>query len=82
MLTLASSGPIDFITGDYLAEMNLAEDAVAYRSGEHPGWENTAWEGIRDSIDVLASKTIKVIVNGGCLNPKGLAEKVDRKSVV
>lgn len=76
MLTLASSGPIDFITGDYLAEMNLAEDAVAYRSGRHPGWENTAWEGIRDSIDVLASKAIKVIINGGCLNPKGLAVKV------
>lgn len=67
---------MDFITGDYLAEMNLAEDAEAYRAGKHNGWEDTAWEGIRDSIDVLASKHIKVVINGGCLNPKGLAEKV------
>lgn len=76
MLTQATGGPIDFITGDYLAEMNLAEDAEAYRAGKHPGWENTAWEGIRDSIDVLAEKGIKVVINGGCLNPKGLSEKV------
>lgn len=76
MLAQAMGGPVDFITGDYLAEMNLAEDAEAFRAGKHPGWENTAWEGIRDSLNVLAEKGIKVIINGGCLNPKGLAEKV------
>lgn len=76
MLAQATGGPVDFITGDYLAEMNLAEDADAYRAGKHPGWVSTAWEGIRDSIDVLAEKDIKVIINGGCLNPKGLAKKV------
>ena len=61
-----------------IAEMNLAEDAEAYRAGKHHGWELTAWEGIRDSIDVLARKRIKVVINGGCLNPAGLAEKVSQ----
>jgi hypothetical protein len=72
----AELGDVDFIVGDYLAEMNLAEDAEAYRAGKHHGWEDTAWQGIEASIDVLAKKGTKVVINGGCLNPKGLAEKV------
>jgi hypothetical protein len=56
--------------------MNLAEDAEAYRAGKHDGSEDTAWEGIKASIDVLADRKIKVIINGGCLNPAGLAAKV------
>lgn len=56
--------------------MNLAEDAEAYRAGKHDGWEETAWEGIKESIEVIAEKKIKVVLNGGCLNPAGLAQKV------
>ncbi|OBT57060.1 hypothetical protein VE04_02366 [Pseudogymnoascus sp. 24MN13] len=76
MLRQATLGDVDFITGDYLAEMNLAEDAEAYRAGKHDGWEETAWEGIKESINVIAAKKIKVVLNGGCLNPAGLAQKV------
>lgn len=56
--------------------MNLAEDAEAYRAGKHNGWEDTAWEGIKESIEVISNKKIKVVLNGGCLNPAGLAQKV------
>lgn len=56
--------------------MSLAEDAEVYRAGKHDGWEDTAWEGIKASIDVLADRKIKVVINGGCLNPSGLAAKV------
>lgn len=38
-------------------------------------WNETAWEGIEQTVDLLAEKRIKVIINGGVLNPKGLAEK-------
>lgn len=72
----AELGDVDFITGDYLAEVNIAENAQAHAAGNHPGWEQTAWDGIEQSIDVLNEKRIKVIVNGGAHNPKGLAEKV------
>lgn len=72
----AELGDIDFITGDYLAEVNIAENAQAHAAGQHPGWEQTAWDGISASIDLLASKRIKVIVNGGAHNPRGLAEKI------
>ncbi|KAF2006741.1 DUF1446-domain-containing protein [Amniculicola lignicola CBS 123094] len=72
----AELGDVDFITGDYLAEVNIAENAQAHAQGAHPGWEQTAWDGIEQTINLLAEKRIKVIVNGGAHNPKGLAEKV------
>ncbi|CAO2658025.1 Nn.00g072850.m01.CDS01 [Neocucurbitaria sp. VM-36] len=72
----AELGDVDFITGDYLAEVNIAENAQAHAAGNHPGWEKTAWDGIEQTVDLLSEKKIKVIVNGGAHNPKGLAEKV------
>ncbi|KAF2115091.1 hypothetical protein BDV96DRAFT_646940 [Lophiotrema nucula] len=74
----AELGDVDFITGDYLAEVNIAENAQAHAEGQHPGWEETAWDGIQQTIEILAEKRIKVIVNGGAHNPKGLAEKVQQ----
>ncbi|KAK5073758.1 hypothetical protein LTR64_007104 [Lithohypha guttulata] len=71
----ATQGPIDFITGDYLAEMNLAENAEKMAVGQHDGWEPTAWDGLEQTLDVLNEKRIKVIINGGALNPSGLARK-------
>ncbi|KAF7192466.1 hypothetical protein HII31_06206 [Pseudocercospora fuligena] len=62
--------------GDYLAEINLGNDAEAYAKGEHPGWCQTAWDGIELTADLIAEKRIKVVINGGSLNPKGLALKV------
>ncbi|KAJ4417709.1 hypothetical protein N0V82_005983 [Gnomoniopsis sp. IMI 355080] len=74
MLNQAKLGPVDVITGDYLAEMNLAYNAEAFRRGENPGWISSAWDGIQKSIELLDEKRIKLIINGGCLNPRGLAE--------
>ncbi|KAJ4407798.1 hypothetical protein N0V91_003768 [Didymella pomorum] len=72
----AELGDVDFITGDYLAEVNIAENAQAHAAGTHPGWEQTAWDGIEQTIDLLAEKRIKVVINGGAHSPRGLAEKV------
>jgi hypothetical protein len=58
-------------------EVNMANNVQAFQRGEHPGYEETAWEGIKQTIDVIADKGIKVVINGGALNPKGLAFKVD-----
>ncbi|OAG37834.1 hypothetical protein AYO21_07940 [Fonsecaea monophora] len=74
----AEQGDVDFITGDYLAEVSLAENAEAMRAGQHDGWFSTCWDGIEQSLDIVAEKNIKIIVNGGGLNPRGLAEKVQR----
>jgi hypothetical protein len=56
--------------------MNLAENAKAYRAGQHPGYVDTAWAGLQESIDVIADRGIKVVINGGSINSSGLAQKV------
>lgn len=56
--------------------MNIANNAEAHAQGKHPGYEETAWEGLQQTIDVIAQKRIKVAINGGALNPEGLAVKV------
>ncbi|RDW62022.1 hypothetical protein BP6252_11455 [Coleophoma cylindrospora] len=54
----------------------MAENATAFREGNHPGYEETAWKGLEMSLDVLAERGIKVVINGGSLNPAGLARQV------
>ncbi|ODV90721.1 hypothetical protein CANCADRAFT_2450 [Tortispora caseinolytica NRRL Y-17796] len=76
MLEQAVSGPVDAIVGDYLAEFNIALNATGYHEGKHPGWEPTCEEGLMLTIDEAAKRGIKIVVNGGELNPKGLAQKV------
>lgn len=44
-------------------------------AGRHEGFAKTAWEGLEQSVDVIAEKHIKVVINGGALNPEGLARK-------
>ncbi|KAI0517812.1 hypothetical protein F5B22DRAFT_602566, partial [Xylaria bambusicola] len=80
MLAQATAGPVDVITGDYLAEANLAHYAEAYARGGHPGYVPSAYEGLQLSLKVINEKRIKVVINGGGLNPKGLAE-VTHKTV-
>lgn len=56
--------------------MNLANNAQAWRNGKHPGYEPTAWDGLRQTIEPIAQKGIRVVINGGALDPKALALKV------
>lgn len=75
MYNQAKYGDVDVITGDYLAEVNLANDAEAMVTSGHPGWMWTAWDGLQQTIELANEKRIKIVINGGGLNPKGLAEK-------
>jgi hypothetical protein len=60
MYNQATKGPIDAITGDYLAEMNIAANAQSYRAGQHFGWEKTAEDGLMQTLEVIATKKLKV----------------------
>ena len=56
--------------------MNLAENAEAFKANQHPGYVESAWEGLRESIEAIEERGIKVVINGGSINPSGLASKV------
>lgn len=46
------------------------------RASNGAGWIRSALEGIQLSLDLINEKRIKVVLNGGAMNPKGLAEKI------
>ena len=58
------------------AELNIGQNAEKTRAGEHPGFEKNTWEGLKLSLNLIAEKGIKVVVNGGAQRPRALAEKV------
>lgn len=45
MYKQCTSGPIDAVTGDWLAELNIAARAEAYKTGKHLGWEINCEKG-------------------------------------
>ncbi|KAK5705981.1 hypothetical protein LTR17_021192 [Elasticomyces elasticus] len=71
----AELGPVDFITGDWLAENNIAQEAAAMDAGTSEGFKPNCWQGLQQSMDVIAKKRIKVVVNGGALGPQNMAKR-------
>lgn len=54
----------------------MASSAIERTQSTGPGWIKSAFDGIQMSLDLINEKRIKIVVNGGAMNPKGLAEKV------
>ena len=69
----AELGQVDFLTGDWLAENNLAHEAEPMVKGTGEGFKKNAWEALQQSMHIIAQKRIKVVINGGALNPKAMA---------
>nr|UXE44011.1 duf1446 domain containing protein [Trichoderma aurantioeffusum] len=83
MYNQAKYGPVDVITGDYLAvcrhnaiEATMANSTIQSAESNDLGWIQSAFDGIQMSLDLINEKRIRVVVNGGAMNPKGLAEKI------
>ncbi|CAG5184826.1 uncharacterized protein ALTATR162_LOCUS11101 [Alternaria atra] len=76
MLRMAQTGDVDFITGDWLSEMNIAWNAIAKASDPSQGYEVGFLSQLEESIDIIVEKKIKVVTNAGALNTEGLREKV------
>jgi hypothetical protein len=76
MLRMASTGAIDFITGDWLSEMNIAWNAIAKAEDPSLGYEGGFLDQLEESIDVIVQKKIKVVTNAGALNTEALRDRV------
>ncbi|GKT43625.1 uncharacterized protein ColSpa_03806 [Colletotrichum spaethianum] len=78
---LAKYGNVDAITADYLAEFNIAWKAIQIQTQPDLGYEpnfldQLAWHD-GDAARLVAQKRIKIVHDGGALNPQGLAERTD-----
>ncbi|WYZ33870.1 hypothetical protein EsH8_I_000146 [Colletotrichum jinshuiense] len=78
---LAKDGNVDAITADYLAEFNIAWKAIELHTRQDLGYETSFLEQLAwkdgDAARLVAEKRIKIVHDGGGLNPRGLAEKTD-----
>src|SRR3989338_5401083 len=70
---MVEGGPIDVLTGDYLAELTMA---ILYRSRvKRPelGYATTFLTQMEQVLGRCLEKKIRVVVNAGGLNPAGCA---------
>lgn len=73
---MVEGGPIDVLTGDYLAELTMAILFRQTLKDPKLGYVSTFLKQMEQVMGQCLDKNIKVVSNAGGLNPKGLAEKL------
>ncbi|MDG2449962.1 MAG: DUF1446 domain-containing protein, partial [Saprospiraceae bacterium] len=71
---MVEGGPIDYLTGDYLAELTMAILYKAKAKRPEAGFAVSFLKQMEGIMGTCLDKGIKVVVNAGGLNPSGLAE--------
>ncbi|MEM6321745.1 MAG: acyclic terpene utilization AtuA family protein, partial [Bacteroidota bacterium] len=71
---MVMGGPIDFLTGDYLAELTMAILYKAQTKKPELGYAVTFLKQMEGIMGTCLDKGIRVVVNAGGLNPSGLAK--------
>ncbi|ADK86611.1 protein of unknown function DUF1446 [Desulfarculus baarsii DSM 2075] len=71
---MVSGGPIDVLTGDYLAELTMAILLRAKQKDPSGGYCSTFLKQMEQVMGPCLDKGVKVVSNAGGLNPQGLAE--------
>ena len=75
---MVEDGPIDVLTGDYLAELTMT---ILYnqkmKRGEDLGYVGTFLKQFRDVAKLCDDQKIKIVSNAGGLNPASMAAEVE-----
>lgn len=75
---MVDGGPIDVLTGDYLAELTMT---ILYNQmqtrGPNMGYVGTFLKQVADVAKTCQQKNIKIVTNAGGLNPRAMAEEVE-----
>jgi hypothetical protein len=73
---MVEGGPIDVLTGDWLAELTMLILWKGYRRDSSRGWAHTFLTQMEQVLGTCTDRGIKVVTNAGGLNPAGLADQV------
>jgi hypothetical protein len=73
---VVTGGDIDFVTGDYLAEVTMLILGRQWMKDPKTGYAKAFLRHLEPVLATVLSRGIKVVVNAGGLNPRGLAEAV------
>ena len=73
---MVEGGPIDVLTGDWLAELTMLILAKTQAKHKEAGYARTFVQQMQQVAATCIDKSIKVVSNAGGLNPKGCADAV------
>ncbi|MCQ4084886.1 DUF1446 domain-containing protein [Streptomyces sp. RB6PN25] len=73
---MVEGGPIDVLTGDYLAELTMLILWKAKQRDPDAGYAVSFLAQTQDVLGACLERGIKIVVNAGGLNPGGLARRV------
>src|SRR5579863_2506274 len=72
------AGPIDVLTGDYLAELTMLILWKARLKDAGLGYARTFYRQMEDVLGTCLERGVKVVANAGGVNPAGLADGLRR----
>lgn len=73
---MLEGGPLDVLTGDYLAELTMLILGRSRMKDPGGGYASTFLRQMEDSLGLAAERGVKIVTNAGGLNPRGLAERL------
>jgi hypothetical protein len=76
MHELISGGELDYVTGDYLAELTMLILARDRAKSPERGYAKTFLTQLEESLGLAIERGVKIVANAGGLNPAGLASAV------
>ena len=74
---MVDGGPVDVLTGDYLAELTMLILAKAQAKDPDAGYARTFLTQVEDVLGPCLERGIKIVSNAGGLNPAGLAAAIE-----
>ena len=76
MREMVTGGELDYLTGDYLAELTMLILARDRAKSPERGYAKTFLTQLEESLGTALDKGVKIVANAGGLNPAGLAAAV------
>ncbi len=73
---MVDGGPIDVLTGDYLAELTMAILYKKRLKNDAAGYASTFVRQVIEVIEQCMARGIKIVANAGGLDPEGCAQAV------
>ncbi len=73
---MVEGGPIDVLTGDYLAELTMAILFRQKMKNPAGGYATTFLKQLEGVLGLCLERGVRIVTNAGGLNPRGLAEAI------
>src|SRR6185437_8473002 len=75
---MLDGGPLDVLTGDYLAELTMLILGRDRLKNPETGYAKTFLRQMERSLGTALERNVKIVTNAGGLNPTGLAEAIEK----